>query len=127
MRIKIKESREVFYREIGKKLRHARVVCGFSQKNMADALKVTFQQVQKYELGSNRIPLDRLIEWADKCNSPYEFFVKEKFVRDAKTKRDNLIKLSVIKNLNSISDKNSLKVLNNIAYLFKKSETESTK
>lgn len=46
--------------EIGQKLRHARHIMSLSQQDIADALGVTFQQVQKYENGSNRISVDFL-------------------------------------------------------------------
>lgn len=50
-----------FYSELGRNIRLARQAAGRSQKDVARRLDVTFQQVQKYEQGSNRIPVDRLI------------------------------------------------------------------
>lgn len=40
---------------LGARVRARRIALGLSQKDLADALGVTFQQVQKYESGSNRI------------------------------------------------------------------------
>lgn len=45
---------------IGNNLRHIRVMKNVSQSELADALGVTFQQIQKYEKGTNRISATRL-------------------------------------------------------------------
>ncbi len=56
--------------EIGRLVRAQRLLCGFSQTELADAIGVTFQQVQKYEKGVNRIGSGRL----DKLKVPVTFF-----------------------------------------------------
>ena len=53
-----------FYRDLGRNLRVARSAAGKSQSEVAEYLDVTFQQVQKYENGTNRIPVDRLVSLA---------------------------------------------------------------
>ncbi len=50
--------------EIGKRVRQARVTAGFTQTQLADQLGITFQQVQKYEKGVNRIGGGRLYKIA---------------------------------------------------------------
>ena len=47
-------------RVIGQKVRDRRILLGLSQEKLADGLGITFQQVQKYERGSNRISAGRL-------------------------------------------------------------------
>ena len=49
---------------VGKRIRLARLSRGISQEKLAEAIGVTFQQVQKYEKGSNRISAARLFECA---------------------------------------------------------------
>ncbi len=49
---------------VGQRLRAARVACGMSQSALAEAIGVTFQQVQKYENGTNRISASKLVEMA---------------------------------------------------------------
>jgi transcriptional regulator with XRE-family HTH domain len=49
-----------FDREIGARVRAARRAQGMSQTELGRLVGVTFQQVRKYELGKNRIPLARL-------------------------------------------------------------------
>jgi transcriptional regulator with XRE-family HTH domain len=53
-----------------------RSVCsvGFRRPKLADAIGVTFQQVQKYEKGMNRIGSGRLYRIADKLKVPITFF-----------------------------------------------------
>ena len=45
---------------IGKNLRHLRKNSHLSQMDMARLLNVTFQQIQKYEQGQNRLPIEKL-------------------------------------------------------------------
>ena len=49
---------------VGSRVRAARLACGMSQTALAEAIGVTFQQVQKYENGSNRISASKLVEVA---------------------------------------------------------------
>ncbi|AFO71619.1 putative HTH domain DNA-binding protein [Caulobacter virus Karma] len=49
---------------VGRKLRDTRKTAGFSQGQLAEAIGVTFQQVQKYERGHNRISSSKLYEAA---------------------------------------------------------------
>ncbi len=59
---------------IGKKIRHRRIAMGLSQKALGSFLGITFQQIPKYEKGSNRIGAGRLQEIADILNVPISFF-----------------------------------------------------
>lgn len=47
---------------LGRKLRLKRISVGFSQQKLAKQLDITFQQIQKYENGINRISVSRLIQ-----------------------------------------------------------------
>ena len=47
---------------VGKKLKHLRVLRGMTQTDVANGLEISFQQVQKYELGRNRISASKLFE-----------------------------------------------------------------
>lgn len=51
-------------REIGKLIRAKRLASGISQQQLANDIGVTFQQVQKYESGTNRVAFSRLIDIA---------------------------------------------------------------
>jgi len=61
-------------RHVGSRLRMRRVLVGLSQEKLGDALKLTFQQIQKYEKGMNRIGASRLQEISGLLGVPVEFF-----------------------------------------------------
>ncbi|WP_327210350.1 helix-turn-helix transcriptional regulator [Rhizobium leguminosarum] len=48
--------------KVGTKVRHFRTLRGMSQEKLGEVVGVTFQQVQKYEKGSNRISASRLVQ-----------------------------------------------------------------
>jgi transcriptional regulator with XRE-family HTH domain len=72
--------------EIGQKIRAVRVATGMSQTTLANGLGVTFQQVQKYEKGANRLSAGRLQKIAGLLNTPIAFFYGE---QRAKKQEDN--------------------------------------
>ncbi len=51
-----------------------RMLIGMSQEALGDQLGLTFQQVQKYEKGSNRIGASRLYQIAQSLNVPVDYF-----------------------------------------------------
>ncbi len=53
---------------IGHRIRERRRNVGFSQQRLAEAVGVTFQQIQKYEYGANRVSFSRLLEIAHALN-----------------------------------------------------------
>jgi transcriptional regulator with XRE-family HTH domain len=59
---------------IGKRLKLRRVQLGLSQQSLGLALGVTFEQVQKYETGNDRIEVARLQQIAEILNVPILFF-----------------------------------------------------
>ena len=61
-------------KHVGARLRAARLESGKSQTEVADAIGITFQQVQKYEKGSNRISAGTLHELSRLFEMPVQFF-----------------------------------------------------
>jgi transcriptional regulator with XRE-family HTH domain len=61
-------------RHVGARVRMRRLMVGFSQSKLAESLGVTFQQVQKYEKGANRIGASRLQQLARVLEVPPSFF-----------------------------------------------------
>jgi transcriptional regulator with XRE-family HTH domain len=59
---------------VGARLRMRRVMLGMSQGKLGQLLGVTFQQIQKYEKGSNRISASRLRQAAHALEVPVEYF-----------------------------------------------------
>src|SRR4051794_30974206 len=60
--------------EIGRKIRALRLERGLSQSALADGIGLTFQQVQKYEKGANRVSAGRLQQIADFLKVSVMFF-----------------------------------------------------
>src|SRR4051812_31682897 len=60
--------------EIGRKIRALRLERGLSQSGLAEGIGLTFQQVQKYEKGTNRVSAGRLQRIAEILNTPVMFF-----------------------------------------------------
>lgn len=61
-------------RRIGQRVKARRLEASMSQESLAESLGVTFQQVQKYEKGVNRISASRLFEIATALNVPVAYF-----------------------------------------------------
>ena len=59
---------------VGDRLRRCRTLQGLSQEILADAIGVTFQQLQKYERGSNRISASKLFNLSEVLEVPVGFF-----------------------------------------------------
>jgi transcriptional regulator with XRE-family HTH domain len=59
---------------VGARIRMRRRMQGISQERLADALGLTFQQVQKYERGANRVSASKLYEIASALKAPIAYF-----------------------------------------------------
>ena len=59
---------------VGGRVRMRRKVLGVSQERLAEALGLTFQQVQKYERGANRVSASKLYEIARFLSAPVAYF-----------------------------------------------------
>jgi transcriptional regulator with XRE-family HTH domain len=59
---------------VGGRVRMRRKLLGVSQEQLADSLGLTFQQVQKYERGANRVSASKLYEIAKTLQVPVAFF-----------------------------------------------------
>jgi len=71
----MKKSTGSIDKEVGSRVRMRRVSIGMSQEKLGDMLGLTFQQVQKYEKGMNRISVARLIEIAKILGVDIHFFL----------------------------------------------------
>ena len=73
----MKKSPNPVDKHVGSRVRMRRVLVGMSQERLGDALGLTFQQVQKYEKGTNRIGASRLQQIAGVLNVSPAFFFDE--------------------------------------------------
>lgn len=79
---------------VGAKLRESRLKRGLSQERLAEEMGITFQQVQKYEKGLNRIGASRLWDLAQVLGEPISYFY-EGMDEDAKNQSPR--KITVLK------------------------------
>lgn len=59
---------------VGERIRERRTVLGLTQEHLASALDISYQQVQKYETGANRVSAGRLYEVARKLDVDVSYF-----------------------------------------------------
>nr|WP_281011237.1 helix-turn-helix transcriptional regulator [Lichenibacterium minor] len=64
-------------KHVGSRVRTRRMLIGMSQERLGGALGLTFQQIQKYEKGTNRIGASRLQQIAGILNVPPAFFFEQ--------------------------------------------------
>ena len=68
---------ENFNRHLGAKLRMRRLALGLTQPKVAQAINVTFQQIQKYEKGTNGISSLRIMQLANFLKVPVVYFFQD--------------------------------------------------
>jgi transcriptional regulator with XRE-family HTH domain len=59
---------------VGDRIRKRRMLLGYTQEQLADALEISYQQIQKYETGSNRVSAGRLFQIAQRLEAPVSYF-----------------------------------------------------
>jgi transcriptional regulator with XRE-family HTH domain len=62
---------------VGSRIRMRRKMLGLSQEKLGEKLGITFQQIQKYEKGTNRVGASRLQAMSDALEVPVSFFFPE--------------------------------------------------
>ena len=74
-----KRAKEYAYvdEHVGDKIRVRRSLLGMSQQKLGEVLGLSFQQVQKYEKGANRVSASRLFEFAKILNVPASYFFED--------------------------------------------------
>jgi transcriptional regulator with XRE-family HTH domain len=84
MKLEKKKRSNLTDKHVGSRVRMRRLMLHVSQGRLANALGVTFQQVQKYEKGTNRISASRLQQISDFLKVPVLFFFEGAPNSDAK-------------------------------------------
>ena len=59
---------------VGSRIRLRRTLLGMSQERLGEAIGLTFQQVQKYERGANRVGSSRLFDLSPRARRPIAYF-----------------------------------------------------
>ena len=107
-----------FNRHLGSKLRMRRLALGLTQTKVAQAINVTFQQIQKYEKGTNGISSLRIMQLGKILKVPVIYFFEDypEYSEIAKYDKDNTgeedLNYSFLAKLfSALSDKNKEKIL----------------
>jgi len=82
-----------FNRHLGSKLRMRRLALGLTQTKVAQAINVTFQQIQKYEKGTNGVSSIRLLQISNYLKVPINYFFEdfsEYLINIEKSKEDHM-------------------------------------
>jgi len=64
---------------VGSRVKSRRLILGFSQEDLAKSIGLTFQQIQKYERGINRISVSRLVDICRALKTPVDYFLEGSF------------------------------------------------
>ena len=106
---------------IGRRLKLRRSILGISQTELGDLLDLTFQQIQKYEKGKNRISAARLYEISKILDVPLDYFYEDFSIDDGKAvlKNENCMgfhieeaeAIRILKSYCSISDEKMRKAV----------------
>jgi transcriptional regulator with XRE-family HTH domain len=73
-KVMIKKVPNPIDKHVGSRVRMRRMMIGMSQEKLGEKLGITFQQIQKYEKGTNRIGASRLQQIATVLSVPVSFF-----------------------------------------------------
>jgi transcriptional regulator with XRE-family HTH domain len=68
---------ENFNKHLGNKLKLRRLALGLTQTKVAKAINVTFQQIQKYEKGTNGVSSTRLLQLSNYLKVPIDYFFED--------------------------------------------------
>lgn len=76
-------------KHVGFRIRARRTLLGYSQERLADALNITFQQIQKYENATNRVSASKLYDISKTLGVPIQFFYEDLELRDEQKSHSN--------------------------------------
>ncbi len=93
---------------VGERIRERRTVLGLTQEHLASALDISYQQVQKYETGANRVSAGRLYEVARKLDVDVSYFFEgldeESDVNPLEHGGRNRSTIELVRNFSDIGD-----------------------
>jgi|TARA_B100001964_G_scaffold148127_1_gene163213 transcriptional regulator with XRE-family HTH domain len=105
---------ESFNIHLGKKLRMRRLSLGLTQTKVANAISVTFQQIQKYEKGTNGVSSSRLMQLSSFLKVPITYFYED-YIDSSQTDSTDLTKdlnySFLIKTFGKLSESQKLKIV----------------
>ena len=107
--------KENFNLHLGKKLRMRRLSLGLTQTKVAEAINVTFQQIQKYEKGTNGVSSNRLMQLSNFLKVPITYFFEDfknfNEIKNSEDDNDDLNYSFLSKTFSSLSKNQKDKIL----------------
>ncbi|MGD9637588.1 MAG: helix-turn-helix domain-containing protein [Alphaproteobacteria bacterium] len=111
---------------VGKRLRLRRNILGLSQEQLAKNIGISFQQIQKYEHGTNRISASRLYDISRVLKVPISFFFDDiKNDAELSNQKDCALTLINSNSLNPLDPMDKSETLELVNYYWKISNTAS--
>lgn len=99
---------------VGERIRRRRIMLGYTQEQLADALEISYQQIQKYETGANRISAGRLFQIAERLETNVGHFfggleggalgIAEKQTDDDGLQGSTRLIIELVRHFNAIPD-----------------------
>ena len=103
---------ENFNIHLGKKLRMRRLSLGLTQTKVANAINVTFQQIQKYEKGTNGVSSSRLMQLSSFLKVPINYFYEDYAASQVTTDSTEDLNYSfLIKTFGKLSESQKSKII----------------
>lgn len=99
---------------VGNKIKEIRKSKKISQTKLAEIIGITFQQVQKYENGTNRISISRLYDIAQALNIEIEQLISQNTINEANAQKEKITAdkfVDIFDNINDENTKNSIVAL----------------
>ncbi len=113
---------ENFNKHLGNKLKLRRLALGLTQTKVAKAINVTFQQIQKYEKGTNGVSSIRLLQLANYLKVPINYFYEDYpeylvNINKAKEGHVNINYNFLVKIFSELSNEQKIKLSKNLEVL----------
>ena len=110
---------ENFNKHLGSKLKLRRLALGLTQTKVAKAINVTFQQIQKYEKGTNGVSSIRLLQLSNYLKVPINYFYEDfsdYLINQEKSKEShmNVNYNFLIKMISELTDEQKIKLNKNL-------------
>ena len=110
---------ENFNKHLGNKLKLRRLALGLTQTKVAKAINVTFQQIQKYEKGTNGVSSIRLLQLSSFLKIPVNYFYEDfsdYLINQEKSKEShmNINYNFLIKMISELTDEQKIKLSKNL-------------
>ena len=110
---------ENFNRHLGSKLKLRRLALGLTQTKVAKAINVTFQQIQKYEKGTNGVSSIRLLQLSNYLKVPISYFFEDfaTYLQNGERMKDSHLNINynfLVKIFSELTEDQRNKLSNNL-------------